>query len=42
MNATATNLLVVTLRAVRRLTAPHSPRFAIRKSPRIDGECESF
>jgi hypothetical protein len=27
---------------VSRLTAPHSPRFAIRNSPRIDGECESF
>jgi hypothetical protein len=41
-NATVTNLFVVTLRAVSRLTAPHSPRFAIRNSPRIDGECESF
>jgi len=42
VNATGTNLFVVTLRAVRRLTAPHSPRFAIRNSSRIDGECESF
>jgi hypothetical protein len=41
-NATGTNLFVVTLRTVRRLTAPHFPRFAIRNSPRIDGECESF
>jgi len=42
VNATVTNLFVVTLRAVRRLTARHSPRFAIRNLPRIDGECESF
>jgi hypothetical protein len=41
-NATATKLFVVTLGAVRRLIAPHSPRFAIRNSPRIEGECESF